>query len=113
MGLSAKRELTTTSRGLGWRHQQQRKMLLRKLTDGAPCWWCGLPLRKDSAENWDGASLAADHSQARALGGMLADRLLHATCNSQRGDGSRDHRRPVLTGVSVVAGSRESLAMEW
>ncbi|MBZ4619378.1 hypothetical protein GBO18_05235 [Mycobacterium avium subsp. hominissuis] len=28
----------------------------------------------------------------------VADRLLHGPCNSERGDGSRDHERPALTG---------------
>ena len=109
----SKRQQTSTERGLGWRHQQQRAMLLRRHTDGSPCWWCGLPLRKEAAKNWDCAPLAADHSRARSLGGMLADRLLHSTCNAQRGDGTRDYRRPVLTGVSVEVESRDDLAMDW
>lgn len=28
--------------------------------------------------------------------GAMADRLLHGSCNSSRGDGSRDASRPVL-----------------
>lgn len=108
------RSATTTELGLGWRHQQQRAMLLRRLRDGDLCWWCNLPLRKDAQRNWDGLPLAADHSQARSLGGSLADRVLHYTCNSQRGNGSRDESRPSLTGAAV---SREEpgadLAMDW
>ena len=49
--------------------------------------------------NWDKRTLAADHSITRHNGGTLADRLLHATCNEQRGDGSRDHLRPALGGT--------------
>jgi hypothetical protein len=41
-------------------------------------------------------ALDADHSHARAHGGTRADRLLHAKCNKERGDGSRDHLRPAL-----------------
>ena len=105
---------TQTQLGLGWRHQQQRTILMRKLIDGELCWWCGLALRKEPTKNWDGRPLAADHSQARALGGMLADRLLHFTCNSQRGYGNRDHKRPALTGVQVDCPDVQSdLAMDW
>jgi hypothetical protein len=42
--------------------------------------------------------LSADHSVPRSVGGTTADRLLHSWCNSERGDGSRDHLRPALTG---------------
>lgn len=110
----AKRK-TQTELGLGWRHQQQRTILLRRLTDGELCWWCGLPMRKDPTQNWDGRPLAADHSQARALGGTLADRLLHYTCNSQRGYGNRDDRRPAVTGEEIVKAptARAELAMDW
>lgn len=86
---------------------------MRRLTDGELCWWCNLPMRKEAKKNFDGLALAADHSQARSLGGMLADRLLHGSCNSQRGDGSRDHRRPALTGVEVAQEPGCDLAMEW
>lgn len=114
MASQNRRGKTQTELGLGWRHQQQRALLLRRLTDGELCWWCNLPMRKDSTKNWDGRPLAADHSKARSLGGMLADRLLHYTCNSQRGDGNRDNRRPALTGVAVVPVEPGSdLAMDW
>lgn len=53
---------------------------------------------KDILRNWDRKKLAADHSIPRATGGMRADRLLHDTCNKQRGDGRRDDRRPAVTG---------------
>ena len=113
-GINSRRTKTQTEMGLGWRHQQQRAMLLRKLTDGDLCWWCNLPMRKDANKNWDGRPLAADHSTARSMGGMLADRLLHFTCNSQRGYGNRDHSRPALTGVAVSnAEPGNDLAMDW
>lgn len=113
-GTSNRRAKSQTELGLGWRHQQQRAILMRRLTDGELCWWCGQPMRREAEKNWDGRPLAADHSQARSLGGSLADRLLHYTCNSQRGDGARDARRPSVTGAAV---SREEpgagLAMDW
>lgn len=58
---------------------------------------------RDPALNHDGESLHADHSQARAHGGTKADRLLHGTCNRARGEGSRDHLRPTLTGEAIGA----------
>lgn len=81
---------TTTQKGLGWRHQQQREKLLRNHKDGDPCWWCGKPMYKNKNQNWDGYSLAADHTVARAHGGRKADRLLHHTCNSTRGAGGAE-----------------------
>ncbi|WP_018119407.1 AAA family ATPase [Corynebacterium mastitidis] len=84
-----KTALTTTQRGLGYAHQQQRKRTLAQLIDGEPCWWCGRPMHKDQA-------LHADHSTSRAHGGRYADRMLHAVCNMQRRDGSNDERRPAL-----------------
>lgn len=48
----------------------------------------------DKAKNWDTKPLAADHTHARAYGGTKADRLLHFTCNSQRGAGDNDENRP-------------------
>jgi hypothetical protein len=45
---------------------------------------------------------------------MLADRLLHYTCNSQRGNGDRDRSRPAVTGVQVVStDAPTALAMDW
>lgn len=48
--------------------------------------------------NWDGNRLSGDHSIARATGGKQTDRLMHLRCNAERGDGSKDHLRPALTG---------------
>jgi hypothetical protein len=79
----------TTQRGLGWAHRKRRTALLRSFVEGTLCWWCGKPMHS-------GQVLSADHSIPRALGGRVADRLLHAPCNIERGDGSRDHLRPAL-----------------
>lgn len=80
---------TTTQRGYGHRHQQERDRLLARHRDGTRCWWCGDPMLKSQA-------LEADHGHALAKGGTRADRLLHMSCNRSRGDGSRDHLRPAL-----------------
>ena len=81
---------STTERGLGWRHQQQRERLLRMHRDGTPCWWCGEPMYRSQA-------LDADHGVARANGGTLADRLLHSKCNRSRKSGTRDDERPAVS----------------
>lgn len=95
-----KRTKTTTERGYGWQHQQDRERLMRRHRNGQLCWWCGLPMHGDrtKTKNWDGRALAADHSDESARAGGKADRLLHGTCNSQRQDGSNDHIRPAVTG---------------
>ncbi|QDF19683.1 HNH endonuclease [Corynebacterium phage Dina] len=85
----AKSTKTTTERGLGWDHQQQRARLLKLHVDGTPCWWCGEPMYRSQA-------LDADHIQARGNGGRKADRLLHASCNRSRQKGERDDQRPAL-----------------
>lgn len=85
---------TTTQRGLGWQHQQQREALLRRLVPGTPCWWCGQGLYPEQG-------LHADHSIPRSQGGTRADRLVHKSCNLERGDGRNDWRRPALTGKPV------------
>jgi hypothetical protein len=101
---------TTTQKGLGWKHQQERARLLRVHRDGERCWWCGEPMYRDATLNHDGEVLAADHPEARANGGTRADRLLHGKCNKSRGDGSRDHLRPALT---RAAGGHDGNALEW
>lgn len=81
----------TTSKGLGWSHQKRRAALLRALVDGTPCAECGLPMDRSQ-------QLDADHSIPRSQGGTRADRLLHATCNRSRGDGtSRLSFKPVVS----------------
>lgn len=92
----SRRTRNTTRAGLGWAHQQQVERLRRSHIDGSPCYWCGQPLYRDKTRNWDGRSLHGDHTLARSHGGRVADRLLHHTCNSQRGDGNRDDERPAL-----------------
>lgn len=94
-----KRTESTTARGLGWRHQQDRERLMRRHRDGTPCWWCARPMFRDAKRNFDGKPLEADHSEARSHGGRKADRLLCSTCNRQRQDGRYDDLRPAITGV--------------
>lgn len=84
----------TTERGYGHRHQTIRRRLLHNHTDGAPCDWCGQPMYKTPAQNFDHAPLEADHSaDLKHHGPGDADRLLHRRCNRQRKDG-QEHRRP-------------------
>jgi len=94
----AKPQANTTSRGLGWNHQRQRGILIANHTQGSKCWWCDKPMYREAAKNWDSKPLEADHTNPRSKAGPhnLADRLLHSTCNRQRGDGSKDHARPAL-----------------
>lgn len=96
---------TTTERGLGWAHKQQRTRLLARHHDGAPCpclddGTCGpaclcrphgegQPMYRAAERNPDGLPLEADHSVARSQGGTRADRLMLATCNRSRGAGTR------------------------
>lgn len=98
----------TTERGLGWAHQRDRARLLLDHVDGTPCpclelndcgpacpcrrLGIGLPMYRDPLLNVDRRALQADHSRARSRGGTRADRLLLATCNASRGNGTR--RRP-------------------
>lgn len=114
---------TTTSKGLGWRHQQAVAALHRAHQDGNPCQWCGKPMWRDPTRNWDydpeqpgSGKLQGDHgamTRAEALRrGVpipLPDRLLHRKCNSQRGDGINDH----LAVGSRTAAPAERLAMAW
>ncbi|MFD6357932.1 hypothetical protein [Nocardia tengchongensis] len=104
---------TTTQRGLGWRHQQAVDTLKRQLIDGTPCWWCTRPMYRDAGRNFDERQLQGDHSKSRAMGGVVTDRLLHAKCNGERGDGSRDHLRPALTGQPVEEGQAADDRSAW
>lgn len=90
----SQRHKTRAQRGLGHDHDIIRRGLMARHVDGTPCWWCGKPMYRDKTRNHDGMPLAADHSHARAYGGRKADRLLHFTCNAQRGAGDRDDTRP-------------------
>lgn len=69
---------TTTERGLGWAHQQERQRALARLQPGAPCPLCGHPMHPRQR-------LDLDHSVPRALGGRGPRRLAHARCNRQAG----------------------------
>jgi hypothetical protein len=116
-------KLTTTDRGLGWRHQQAVAALKRAHQDGKPCEWCGKPMWRDHTRNWDynpdipgSGKLQGDHgamTRAEALRRGVAiplpDRLLHRRCNNQRGDGVNDH----LAAVNRCASPTERLVMAW
>lgn len=94
---------TTTQKGLGHDHQVHRGRLISRHIDGIRCWWCGRKMFRDPARNWDAKPLNADHERSRArygIAGNQANRLLHDTCNKQRGDGSRDDQRPALSGIA-------------
>lgn len=72
---------TTTERGLGWAHQQQRAHLIAQAEQAGPlthCPTCGDQL---SARN----PITAEHTTARAHGGQLADDLECRRCNSSKG----------------------------
>lgn len=76
----------------------------RNLVDGTPCPFCGKPLHKSPAQNFDGAALEADLTgDIKHHGQNPADRLLHRTCNRSRGDG-HDERSP----LQETATTRES-----
>ncbi|MCZ0732316.1 hypothetical protein [Mycolicibacterium iranicum] len=113
--MSSHRRASTTARGLGWAHRQRVERLRANHIDGTPCWWCGEPLFRDKTRNWDGIPLHGDHSVPRSQGGRAADRLLHHTCNSRRGDGRRDHLRPALEADDDTSSPEDlgDLAMGW
>lgn len=103
--MTTARTKSTTGKGLGWAHQQQRTRLLARHRDGTPCPCLtlddcgpacpcraageGLPMYRDPARNPDRMPLEADHTIARTQGGTRADRLILATCNRSRQDGTR------------------------
>jgi hypothetical protein len=60
---------------------------------------------RDPSRNVDGLTLEADHTLARSQGGTRADRLLLATCNRSRGDGTRLGRAD--SGYGQVTGGTE------
>jgi hypothetical protein len=91
------------NRELGRSHRNERAALIRAHRDGSPCWWCNRPMYRNPTANWDGRPLNADHTVSRAdyaktgaTGRAKADRLMHETCNKERGDGHRDDQRPAL-----------------
>ena len=93
-----------TDRSWMIKHRRQVARLKAALVEGSPCWWCGAPMYR--SQDLDG-----DHSLARAHGGTETDRLLHSSCNRQRGDGSFDHARPALTGKPFTRGKYDR--SEW
>lgn len=115
---------TTTEKGLGKKHQDAVKYLKQRHVDGSPCEWCGRPMWLDATLNYDynpekpnlrgNGVLQGDHSNmSRAeslrmgLPVLPPDRLLHARCNNQRGQGENDH-------LAVTnAGSVEDFTMPW
>lgn len=89
-----KRAKSTTERGYGWRHQQQRERLMRAHRDGTPCSHCGKPMYRDPAKNFDGAALEAQHTDPLAnydnkQSAPLASELMHRFCNRSLHDGTR------------------------
>ncbi|MGB3771727.1 MAG: hypothetical protein WBF79_00635 [Rhodococcus sp. (in: high G+C Gram-positive bacteria)] len=76
------RAKTTTEKGLGHAHREVRKHLLAVHVEGSPCGHCGKPMFKAFQP------LDADHELARHHGGRKATRLLHASCNRSRKDGT-------------------------
>jgi 5-methylcytosine-specific restriction endonuclease McrA len=94
------RQGNTTTVGLGYQHQRDRKRAIAVMPDGTQCPLCGRPMHKDPARNHDGRALHYDHVIARALGGHNGPRrLTHATCNEQAGRTlgarlARSRRRP-------------------
>ena len=118
-----RKQAKTSARGLGWRHQQAVETLRRKHRDGSACDWCGRPLWLDRPATGITTRMVhrvsgtltrpQRHHRAEAirLGKPipLPDRLLHQTCNIQRGDGGHDHLAP--TNTDDIDTSR--LAMPW
>lgn len=121
-----KAKLTTTAKGLGWRHRQAAAALRGRHKDGSPCEWCDRPMWLDRTRNWDykpdstnpaNGSLHADHSEMsrneairRGVPIPLPNRLLHGVCNIQRGDGGNDHLAASNTGATSKT---TKLAMPW
>lgn len=112
-------KLTTAQKGYDHDHVTNRGRLLRRHVDGRPCWWCGRPMYRDKAKNWDGHALEAHHTKSIARHGTgrnRADKLLHKTCNIQCGDGTHDDKRPTATNhvdVTHTDNGVGNLAMGW
>jgi hypothetical protein len=125
---AVKRKLTTTQKGLGDRHRTAVKGLRLRHRDGSPCDWCGRPMYLDRTRNWDyhpdggrtSGVLHGDHSKMsrteclrRGLPIPLPDRLLHGTCNIQRGEGGNDHLAAAHTGKAPDTIDTTALLMDW
>ena len=72
---------STTQRGYGNTHAARRKQLLYNHEDGTECDYCGRPMHRDPAKNFDGAPLNADHWETDKT--HLARRLIHDQCNKK------------------------------
>jgi hypothetical protein len=102
------RQKQAHERGYDWNHRRNRQRLLYNLVDGTPCPFCGKPLHKNPAQNFDGAALEADHTRdLKHHGQNPADRLLHRTCNRSRGDG-HDERSPLRENATTREGKPEA-----
>lgn len=130
---TVKKKLSTTEKGLGWKHQQAADALKRAHRDGSPCDWDGRPMYLDRTRNWDydkdsnnpsNGELQADHSEVsraecikRGIPVPPPNRLLHAECNRQRGKGGNDHLAWINSGKPPVISNEPSvtteLAMPW
>lgn len=104
---------TTTQRGLGYEHRENRDRLLRRHINGTRCWWCGKPMHREKGKNWDGESLHADHTLPRSHGGKVADRLLHGSCNRDRKDGRKDDQRPAAQPQQTTPDPLGDTQMGW
>lgn len=79
---------TTTERGLGWAHQQERRRLL-PLAYHRPCPLCGETM-------WPEDRLDLNHVTPRCFGGSTSDgggEIVHASCNRAEGPRIREELR--------------------
>jgi hypothetical protein len=94
--------MTTTSRGLGWTHQQQRARLLPHAI-GTRC-----PIRGPRCDGImvNPKRMHLDHSTPRALGGTVGDRIVCMPCNLWMGGRLarrlQTARRPRLRPVTSI-----------
>ncbi|WP_235578971.1 MULTISPECIES: ATP-binding protein [unclassified Rhodococcus (in: high G+C Gram-positive bacteria)] len=104
---------------LGRAHREDRARLLRAHHDGDICWWCGLPMFKSQELEADHSVTRDEHARLGKPGRPKADRLLHGLnqngirCNRSRGDGTRDHLRPALTGKATPTTEPAGNALDW
>lgn len=61
------------------RHKRKRAQLRHNLVDGTLCEYCGRPMYRNGAENFDRRTVQADHPNADLS--QEPDRLIHAACN--------------------------------
>lgn len=81
--------LTTTQRGLGWKHRQERAALL-PLAYWTACPLCGRVMLPTEP-------LDLDHRVPRALGGQTGQgQITHRYCNRSQGEQIRRLRRQAL-----------------